>query len=63
MDPSWPQDEALMGANPDFRIPDLENPEKPEKLQMTYQIKALAKLVNVVTLEIRISGYRIRKIP
>ena len=30
---------------------------------MTYQIKALAKLVNVVTLKIRISGFRIRKIP
>ena len=35
---------------------------KPEKLHMTYQIKALGKLVNVVALKIRISGFRIRKI-
>ena len=34
---------------------------KPEKLHMTYQIKALGKLVNVVALKIRISGFRIRK--
>ena len=30
---------------------------------MTYQIKALGKLVNMMALEIRISGFRIRKIP
>ena len=28
---------------------------------MTYQIKAVGKLVNVVALKIRISGFRIRK--
>ena len=34
---------------------------KPEKLHMTYQNKALGKLVNVVPLKIRISGFQIRK--
>ena len=33
----------------------------PEKLHMTYQIKALGKLVNMVALKIQISGFWIRK--
>ena len=32
---------------------------KPEKLHMTYQIKALGELINLVTLEIRISSFRL----
>ena len=45
--------------NPDFRIPDLEN---PEKLYMTYQIKALGKLVNELASKIWISRFLIPKI-
>ena len=55
-----------MDGPPEIRIPDPENPEKtgkPEILHMTYQIKALGKLVNVVLLKIRISGFQIRKGP
>ena len=48
-------------GNPDSGSGKSGKTGKPEKSQMTYQIKALGKLVNVVTLEIWISGFRIRK--
>ena len=54
MGPSGPPDHTWIGGDPVFRILD---PENPEKLHMTYQIKALKKLVNVVKLEIWISGF------
>ena len=44
---------------------DPENPEKPEnrkKYHVTYQIKALVKLVDIDKTKIRISGFQSQKI-
>ena len=52
--PAWSQDHAGIGRIRISGFPDPENPEKPEirkKSHVTYQIKALCKLVNMDTLK------------
>ena len=55
--PAWSQDHAGIGRIRISGFPDPENPENPEKPEIrkkshvTYQIKALCRLVNMDTLK------------